>query len=62
MKAELESKELERRGVKLTSETLEEKSVLNNLWLHFGRVVAMGRKDNGTLTILIAPTEDEGDR
>jgi len=58
MKAILESAALKNRGVFLTSETEEEKQVLENIWIQNGRPVEMARLGDGQFEITIAPTAD----
>lgn len=58
MRAELEVKEIQYRGVSLTSETEEEKQVLNNIWNQKGQPAAWARLSNGQIQLVIAPTPD----
>ncbi len=63
MKAKLESKELQNRGVEITSETGEEATMLLDIWNSHGRLVALSRdKEKHSVTLSVAPTpEKEGD-
>ncbi|MDP2727033.1 MAG: hypothetical protein Q8P59_05780 [Dehalococcoidia bacterium] len=54
MKAELESKEIQSRGVSLTSETEEEKQVLTNLWNQNVRLAMFSSEKDGNVEIIIA--------
>ena len=55
MKAELESKEINNRGVILTSETEEEKQMLTKLWNQKAAPAMLTRSDDGQMEIIIAP-------
>lgn len=58
MKARLEDKTIQHRGIIVTSETEEEREVLLNLWVNKGRP-AMFSRDPGLVEIIIAPTPEE---
>ena len=59
MKVELESEGIRYRGVSMTSETPEEKRVLESLWLGHGRVVMFARKPPGdNIEVTVAPTPE----
>lgn len=62
MKSRLENTSVQYRGVVLVSETEEEKRVLSDIWNRKGRPVTLGRLDNGSLELVVAPTpqEEEG--
>ena len=55
MKAELETKELQNRGVSLISETEEEAQMLTDLWNNKARPAAWGRLPDGNNKLDIAP-------
>jgi len=55
MKAILEPAMLKNRGVSLTSETEEEKQVLENIWNQNGRPVMLTRLGDGQVEICLAP-------
>ena len=61
MKASLEVRDVEYRGVILESETPEEKEVLERIWLGNARVVALERLLNGQVKIAVAPTPQGGE-
>lgn len=57
MRAELESKEIENRGVILTAETAEEGEMLKNLWVNKAKPAAYNRVTTWRLaSIVFAPT------
>ena len=58
MKAELESKEINNRGVILTSETEEEKQMLTKLWNQKAAPAMLTRSDDGQMEIIIAPAPE----
>lgn len=60
MKAKLETKELENRGIEVESENDEEKEILTNIWFKKGRPVAFGHKQDGGVMLTIAPSAEEG--
>lgn len=59
MKAELEPKEMQFRGVFLLSETEEEKQVLTNIWNQKGGPAMLGRMRDGNVQLVIAPSPEE---
>ncbi len=60
MKAEMESPELEMRGVIVTSETPEEAAILTKIWTGKGSLVGFGRLSQGVVCLTVAPAlEDE---
>jgi len=59
MKAELEPKEMQYRGVSLISETEEEKQVLTNLWNQKGGPAMLARYGDGNVQLIIAPSPDK---
>lgn len=59
MRAELENRELEGRGVIITSETPEEAEVLKKIWTRHGSPVAFGRLPQGVVLLTVAPALDE---
>lgn len=59
MKAELETKELQNRGVSLTSETPEEAQMLTNLWNQKARPAAWARLPDGNVQLCIAPSPEK---
>ncbi len=61
MKAELEPKEMQRRGVSLVSETEEEKQVLTDLWNNKGRPALWSKLQGGNVQLVIAPTPPDKD-
>jgi len=61
MKASLEAKKTEYRGVVLESETPEEKEVLNRIWSGHGRPVEIARLLNNQVKLVIAPTPQGGE-
>ncbi len=56
MKAELEPKEIEHRGVTLVAETEEERQVLIALWIDRGRPAGFEKRKDGHVEITIAPS------
>ncbi|MDP2730599.1 MAG: hypothetical protein Q8O55_08945 [Dehalococcoidales bacterium] len=60
MKARLEDKTVEHRGIIITSETEEEKEVIRSLWINQGRP-AMFSRDGALVSITIAPTPEEAE-
>lgn len=64
MKADLEVRDVEYRGVVLESETPEEKEVLERIWSGHGRPVALERlmNDQVKLVIALTPQGVEGGR
>jgi len=61
MKASLEAKQIEYRGVLLESETPEEKEVLKRIWSGQGRPVEIARLLNNQVKLVIAPTPQGGE-
>lgn len=59
LKAELEPEEMKYRGIFLTSETEEEKQVLENIWSQKGRPAMLGRLRDGQVQLVLAPTPEE---
>lgn len=55
MEVKVESNKIKNRGVILTSQNLEEKEILMNIWNNEGRAVSIARA-NGNVSITIAPT------
>lgn len=60
MKARLEETSVQYRGVVLVSETDEEKKILWDIWENRGRPVTVGRLDDGSAELIVAPTPEEG--
>ncbi len=58
MKAELEVKEMQCRGVSLISETEEKKQVLTDIWNWQGRPAMLGRMSDGQVQLVVAPTPE----
>lgn len=58
MEAKIESPGVKYRGVLLTSQNLEEKEILLNIWNNGGRPVTLYR-NGGNVCIGIAPTPEE---
>lgn len=58
MKAELEPKEMQYRGVSLVSETEEEQLMLTNLWNQKAGPAMWGRMKDGQIQLVIAPSPD----
>lgn len=61
VKAELEPSWMQYRGVSLISETEEEKQVLERIWTDKGRSVMLGRRRDGNVQLVVAPTPGESD-
>ena len=61
MEVKIESSKIKNRGVILTSQNLEEKEILLNIWNKEGRPVSLERKD-GNISVTIAPTPVPEDR
>ena len=59
MKASLEDTSIQHRGVILTSETDEEREVLRDIWCSKGRPASLGKLDNGSIELVVAPTSDD---
>ena len=59
MKVELESESITYRGVSITSETSEEKRILENLWIGHGQVAMIARMPDGNIVVTVAPTPPE---
>ena len=55
MKARLEETSVQYRGVALVSETEEEKRVLWDIWNSNGAPVTVGRLDDGSVELIVAP-------
>jgi hypothetical protein len=55
MKAQLESPELAARGVELTSETTEEKMVLEEIWNTAGGAAVFSREKDGSIKLVVCP-------
>jgi len=64
MKARLEETSVQYRGVVLVSETEEEKRILWDIWNSKGRPVVVGKLDDGSVELIVAPTPEklEGER
>jgi len=60
MKARLEETSVRYRGVVLVSETEEEKRILWDIWNGQGRPVSVGKLDDGTIELVVAPSAEEG--
>lgn len=58
MKAKLEDKRIENRGVIITSETMEEKQLLFDIW-HRGANPVVFSKEKDMVSIVIAPIPEE---
>ena len=52
----MEGTSVEYRGVVLVSETEEEKGVLWDIWNSSGAPVTVGKLDNGSVELVVAPT------
>ena len=59
MKARLEETSVQYRGVVLTSETEEEKSILWDIWNRKGGPVSVGKLDDGVIELVVAPSVEE---
>lgn len=59
MKAKLEDLQIAGRGVVIESETEEEKQMLENIWNNHGGLAMLARNDDGTVTLVIAPTAED---
>lgn len=57
MKAKLEPKEIQHRGVSLVSETEEEKRILLNLWNEKAKPAMLSRLPDGQVEVVVAPVE-----
>jgi hypothetical protein len=55
MKVELESPEVLARGVQITSETPEEKAVLQEIWVTAGGAAFSSREKGGNIKLVICP-------
>ena len=55
MKAKIETLPFEDRGIKLESETAEERTLLEDIWCRDGRVVVFTRLGDDNILIVIAP-------
>ena len=59
MKAKIEQlPSVENRGIEVTSETVEEKQHLENLWTRRVAAVMLSRNDGGSVTITFGPTKE----
>jgi len=58
MKAEIEGIPSENRGIDVTSETDEEKQLLESLWTRSAAAVMFTRNDWGFVTLTIGPTKE----
>jgi len=62
MKAKIEKYMLlEKRGIYVTSETEEEKRLLESLWTGSAAAVVFTRNRDGSVTLTIAPTKEENE-
>lgn len=61
MKAKLEPKEMQYRGVSLISETEEEKQVLANLWNQKGGPAMLGQMRDGQVLLIVAPSPESSE-
>jgi len=59
MKARLETTSVQYRGVVLVSETEEEKKVLWDIWNSSGAPVTVGKLDDGSVELIVAPTPED---
>lgn len=55
MKVEIEQIPFENRGIDVTSETAEEKEILERLWNQRAAAIVFTREDNGNVVLTIAP-------
>ena len=55
MKAQLEPPELAARGVELTSETTEEKMILEEIWKTAGGAAVFRREKDGSIKLVVCP-------
>ncbi len=62
MKAKLEPKEIQHRGVSLTSETEEEKQILTDCWVQQCSPAMFARVEGGQVELVIVPTPLEVDK
>jgi hypothetical protein len=58
MKARLEETSVRYRGVVLLSETEEEKKILWDIWRGKGRPVSVGKLNDGSIELVVAPTPE----
>ena len=56
MKAKVETIPTKGRGVEIESETEEEKQLLEDIWNTHGGLAVLTRKDDGQVTLVVAPT------
>jgi len=59
MRARLEETSVRYRGVVLTSETDEEKRVLWSMWAAQCGPVSVGKLDDGSIELVVAPSAEE---
>ena len=57
MKAELETGEVQNRGIEITSENEDDKQILLNIWNGHGGPMVLTRNGDA-VTILLAPTPE----
>jgi hypothetical protein len=55
MKARLENLPVSTPGIVIESETVEEKEILNNIWVGRGGPVLMHRLADGNISLTVAP-------
>jgi len=60
MKAEIEDIPFENRGLEVTSESKEERQLLETMWSRSAALTMLTRHDDGNVTLTIEPSKPEG--